>query len=327
MQSLLQTKIWADFKAAQGWKSHMIELPNQAQPLSVLERPLTFGKSLAYAPEVTLPTYEPDQLSNLAKTIQNQIPNAIFFRLELFEPLGEVVGHTTYTSHATQGSNQSIIATLKKAGYQKAFEETQPEHRQWLDIAHDEAAIMAQMKEKGRYNIRLAERKGVTTRISTDIKDVEVFYQLFKETAIRDGFQIRQESYFLSLCRTLFEHNLAHLIIAEHDGQPLSALIITYYDGLASYLYGASSNAGRHLMGPYAAHWAAIKAAKDRGCKHYDLIQIAPPDASPNHKYTNLTRFKQQFGGQRVDLVGGWDFVYQPLWYQAFTWSQKIRRR
>ncbi len=314
MQSLLQTQAWADLKAKQGWQVHQIQLPTSERIIHVLEKPLPFGQSFLYAPEASLPDESFTQLDQLTQVVKSLSETAIFFRLEVFQPLGEL------------GMNQSSVAALTQAKFEKAFEEVQPEHRQWVDISHDETTILASMKEKGRYNIRLAEKKGITTRISTDIKDVEVFYQIFQTTAVRDGFRIRNHQYFIDLCQMLFAHNYGELVIAEYQGQPLSALIITYFDGLASYLYGASSNEYRNLMAPYAAHWAAIKSAKKHNCTTYDLLQIAPPNASENHKYTNLTRFKERFGGERVELVGNWDYIFQPAWYRLFKLAETIRR-
>lgn len=312
MNSLLQTQAWADFKVSQGWKLHTIEIEGQNEPIRVLERSLGFNQSMLYAPEVTFSAGATAQLEQLAHSLQEQAPQAIFFRLELLTPFSE--------------TEDSLTAQLTNAQYRKSFEEVQPEHRQWIDISKDETTILAGMKEKGRYNVRLAERKGVTTRISTDTKDIEVFYQIFKETADRDRFSIRSEQYFRSLCAMLFKYKLGELVIAEYEGEPLAALIITYYDGMASYLYGASSNKHRNLMAPYAAHMAAIRSAKAHDCTTYDLLQIAPPNADSSHHYTSLTRFKQQLGGERVDVIGSWDYVYKPFWYQAFMIVEKMRR-
>lgn len=309
VKSLLQTKLWSQFKARHGWRYHEILLE---EPIFVLQRQLPAGKSLFYAPEVSLKSYSEKQLQHLAHQIQKIDNSVIFFRLELLEPLGDTTG--------------SLVAALKTAGYQKAFEETQPEHRQWLDISADLTTILVQMKEKGRYNIRLAERKGVTTRVSTDTSDVEVFYQIFRQTAERDGFKIRSKQYFLDLCQTLFENKAGEIVIAEHAGRPLAALIITYYDQVASYLYGASSDSDRNLMAPYAAHYAAIQSAKQHGCSIYDLLQVAPGEAAANTRYQSLTHFKERFGGRRVDLIGGWDYVYKPVWYQMFSAIERHRR-
>lgn len=307
MKSLLQTQAWVDFKAKQGWTVH--RLPT----FFVLERPLPLGKSLLYAPEVSLPEATTADLQSLIEQVGKLSDAAIFFRLEIFEELGE--------------AEHPLTVPLIQTGFTKAFEETQPEHRQWVDISHDPATILAKMKEKGRYNIRLSERKGVRTRISTDTKDVEVFYHLFKTTAAREGFAIRSQQYFVDLCQMLFDHQLGELIIAEYQGRPLAALILTYYDGLASYLYGASSNDDRNVMAPYAAHWEAIQSAQAHDCIIYDLLQIAPKEAGEGHHYSALSRFKERFGGQAVQLVGGWDYPLQPVWYQLFKWAEKIRRR
>lgn len=311
MKSLLQTKEWAEFKASQGWKAHTFQVANQ--PIFVLERELAFGKNMLYAPEATLVGVTKDQLQFLAQEAKKSSNSAIFFRLEVFEPFSESTDHP-------------LTVLLTQAGYRKAFEETQPEHRQWVDISHDETVILAGMKEKGRYNVRLAERKGVTTRISTDTKGIEVFYNLFVETAKRNRFTPRGKNYFISICEMLFANNVGEILIAEHEGEPLAVFILTYYDGLASYLYGASSSTKRNLMAPYAAHFAAMKRAKERGCTIYDLLQIAPADAPERHPYTHLTYFKEQFGGQRVDLVGGWDYIYESLLYQVFKIAEKMRR-
>jgi lipid II:glycine glycyltransferase (peptidoglycan interpeptide bridge formation enzyme) len=310
--SLLQTQAWADFKVNQGWLLHSIDLAGQDQPVRVLERDLAFGKTMLYAPEVVLSSEAAQQLDQFAQQLHEKAPQAIFFRLELLMPFGE--------------TENSLTAQLTNANYRKSFEEVQPEHRQWLDISKDETTIISSMKEKGRYNVRLSERKGVVTRVSTNTKDVEVFYDLFKYTADRDRFTIRSLSYFQSLCAMLFEQKLGELIIAEKDGEPLAAMIVTYHEGMASYLYGASGNTHRNLMAPYAAHMAAIRAAKEHDCAVYDLLQIAPLNANTDHHYANLTRFKQQFGGERVDLIGSWDFVYSSLWYQAFKLAEQARR-
>ncbi len=314
MHSLLQSKMWAEFKGRHQWHPHtiVVEIDHKKHSVYVLERELAFGKTMLYAPEVSLEKFNKTVLSQINQQVQKLSNSAIFFRLELLKELGQ--------------SGSSSVAILKNSGYRKAFEEVQPEHRQWIDIGGDELTILSSMKEKGRYNTRLATKKGVTTRISTDTSDVEVFYKIFQDTATRDGFQIRSQSYFEDLCQMLFEHKAGELVIAEYEGEPLAALIITYFDGMASYLYGASSNVQRNLMAPYAAHWTAIQSAKKHGCTIYDLLQIAPGEANENHKYSALSRFKQQFGGRSVELLGGWDLVLMPAWYQGFKIAEKLRR-
>ena len=308
MQSLLQTDIWADFKSTQGWRALRIG------ELSVLERPILWGKTFAYSPEVNIENLNKSLLLQLSKEVNISCPQAICFRLEIFQSVDD---------------HKNVINSLKEAGYQKAFEAVQPEQRQWIDIRPSEEEILQAMKEKGRYNVRLAEKKGVKVRVSTDTKDIEVFYQLFMETAKRDGFQIRSKQYFINLFEALIKNNQAELIIAEFNNEPLCALIITYFDGLASYLYGASSNRQRNLMAPYLAHLGAIRSAKEHNCHTYDLLQIGQIDSLTGEiigRYANLTRFKQQFGGRSIDLIGSYDYIYQPIAYKIFALAQRLRR-
>ncbi len=313
MKSLLQTKEWVQFKASRGWKAHEVGFGDDGQSIFVLERKLGIGKTFLYAPEVSVGEATASELTEFIEKARSLSRTTIFLRLEIFD--------------VKDKGESATVTALKKAGFRKAFEETQPEHRQQVDITQDETTILANMTEKGRYNVKLANRKGVEVRFSTDIKDVEVFYDLFRLTGGRNRFSIRSKTYFHDLCTMLFEHGLGELVIAEYEGQPLTTFIMTYYDGLANYLYGASSNEHRNVMAPYAAHFEAMRRAKERSCTVYDLLQVSPPDAKGNHPYSNLTQFKERFGGERVDLVGGWDYVYLPLWYEAFKLGQKIRRR
>lgn len=309
LQSLLQTELWADFKSRHGWRAHCVPVGFADNPILVLERELAFGQSMFYAPEATLNGATKQDLATLTNAVRSLNPRAFLFRLEGFDLV-----------------NDQLTAKLVESGFKPSFEQTQPRYRQWLDLTLDEPAILSRMKEKGRYNTRLALKRGVVTQVSTNPSDIEVFYSLFAQTAQRDGFSIRAKDYYLDLCQTLFASGQGELVIAKYADQPLAVLLITYADGLASYLYGASSSDQRQLMAPYVAHWQAIRRAKELGCHTYDLLQIAPSGAKDNHRYAKLTRFKQQFGGLAVELIGGWDFVYLPLVYTGFKWAQQLRR-
>lgn len=119
------------------------------------------------------------------------------------------------------------------------------------------------------------------------------------------------------------------MFVATYDNQPVAAAIITLYDNFASYLYGASGNVYRDKMGPYALHWAAMQWASTQPgqeAKAYDLLAIRPPGDKP-HPYDGITRFKEQFGGERVDLLGSWDLPFSTGWYTLFSAAEKMRRK
>lgn len=304
MKSLLQSKIWADFKKKYGWVVHEIE------GVKVFERKLVFDKSFFYIPEVTSSQHSLFGVRELLKKIEPlaRQRKAVFLRLE---PLEE---------------DLRLKEVMIKNGLKKAFEELQPWHRQWIDLSKSEDEILDKMKSKGRYNIRLAAKKGVKVIKSDRPKDIEIFYQLYKATALREGFPPRPKKYFVDLFHELFVKNHGLLLIAYYQGGADAALFVTFYDKIASYLYGGSSRKHKNVMSPYLLHWEAIKEAKKRGMHIYDMLAIAPHD-NPRHKHYGLRRFKQQFGGRQVNLIGGWDKVYSRFWYFLFKIVEKIRRR
>ena len=118
---------------------------------------------------------------------------------------------------------------------------------------------------------------------------------------------------------------LGEIVTVSHEGEVLAAALVTFYGNVASYLYGGSGG-DRSLMAPYLMHWAAIKRAKQEGCAVYDLLAIAPPEKE-NHVHAGLTRFKTQFGGESVRMLGSWDLVHSRFWYTMYRYAQKRRRR
>lgn len=295
----MQSKEWASLRQGFGWQAHEVE------GISILEKKLPLGKSFLYGPEIQVnSTKLQDLLENTKKIAQNS--KAIFLRLDFIDEFDE-----------------NLAQKLKDFGFIKAFEETQPQWRQIIDITPSEEDILAQMKPKGRYNIKVAQKHNIQIKKSTNIPD---FYKIFRQTAHRDGFEIRPQKYFADLLQILAPEGFVELLTAHYNEKAIAAEIVSYYDDTASYLYGASTNEYRNLMAPYLLHWQAIKNAKAKGCFYYDLLAIAP-EGIENHKYSGLTRFKEQFGGRKVHLVGGWDLVYKPFWYRMFKFFEKMRRQ
>lgn len=313
MSSLLQTKTWADFRATQGWSYENID------GIFVLRRKLFSNKTFVYAPEVNFNAITNFDifLENVAKIAKNN--QSVFFRLEILDE----------SSEDSPAGEAEIIKKLKEKNFIKAFEETQPKYRQVIDISRTEEEILSQMKEKGRYNIKIAQRKGVKVVPSVN---VDAFYRLFQETAKRNGFKIRPKSYFETLLDKLSADGYTELLEARFEGQVIAAEIMTYFDQTATYLYGASGNEFRDTMAPYLLHLEAIRRAKQKECKYYDLLAVAPEGeenpASPagRHKYAGISRFKRQFGGRTVQIVGGYDLVFKPTWYKIFKSIEKMRR-
>jgi lipid II:glycine glycyltransferase (peptidoglycan interpeptide bridge formation enzyme) len=214
---------------------------------------------------------------------------------------------------------------LVDLGLIKAFEDVQPDYRQWIFLDRTEEQLLKEMKPKGRYNIRVAEKHNLKVAWGLEPEKVEALAALYQETAKRTGFSGRGTDYFRTLCDSLGEGNLGEIVTVSKGGEVLAAALVTFYGGIASYLYGGSGG-DRSLMAPYLMHWAAIKRAKKEGCVIYDLLAIAPPDKE-KHIHAGLTRFKTQFGGESVRMLGSWDLVHTRFWYTMYRYAQKRRRR
>ena len=194
-----------------------------------------------------------------------------------------------------------------------------------VDLSADEEAILARMKPKTRYNVRLAEKK--VRVVQPDSAGLEAFYALFRETASRDGIAVYGIGYY----RALFEECAAsadaqlQLYLACHEDDPIAAIITLRCGGTATYLYGASSNRKRNLMAPALLQWRAMLDAKAAGCTSYDLFGI-PPDDNPLHPMAGLYRFKTGFGGRIVHRSGSFDYPYNAPGYALFHTAEKLRK-
>jgi lipid II:glycine glycyltransferase (peptidoglycan interpeptide bridge formation enzyme) len=211
---------------------------------------------------------------------------------------------------------------LKNMGLKKANKEMQPQHTIVVDIASSEQEILARMKQKARYNIRLAEKKGVTVK-QTDT--VDQFYSLLIQTAQRDNFHISPKSHYQNIWNQLLpEHRKIYQ--AYYQDKAIAAIMVTCYNGQAIYLHGASNHEYRNLMAPYLLQWHAMQQAKKAGAVTYDLWGVAP-QGQLNHVWSGITHFKEGFGGEYMEYAGSYDWVYSKLWYSAFNIVRLIRRR
>jgi lipid II:glycine glycyltransferase (peptidoglycan interpeptide bridge formation enzyme) len=190
------------------------------------------------------------------------------------------------------------------------------------------------MKPKTRYNIRLAEKRGVTLRVGTQ-EDFGMLYRMYAETSVRDGFVIRDEGYYQSVWKTFMENaqspdaSLQPLIanyelpfteplIAEVDHEAIAAIFVFYFAGRAYYVYGMSRDVHREMMPSYLLQWEAMKRARARGCTFYDLWG-APEVFDETDSMWGVYRFKEGLGGKVVRTLGAWDFASSPFWYKMYS--------
>ncbi|HKB49261.1 MAG TPA: peptidoglycan bridge formation glycyltransferase FemA/FemB family protein [Ktedonobacterales bacterium] len=198
--------------------------------------------------------------------------------------------------------------------------------RSWVvDISPDEEAILAGMKEKWRYNIRLAGRKGVQVRAAQGPEDVETFYALYEETAARDGFFIHPQRHYAEVLRLYGERDAAVLLLAEYEGTPIAGLIAVKCGPTATYMFGASSDRERNRMPNHLLQWSAIRWAKAHGCTLYDFRAIAEVLDPQEHLYSLYT-YKQGFGGYSTLALETHDLPFTLPIYWAYERLLRLKR-
>lgn len=243
---------------------------------------------------------------------------------------------------AIRAERQDVVERLKRIGFlpapdaQGGFGGTQPRCVMPLNIERSEAELLASFHHKWRYNIRLAERKGVTVKSDGTREDVRTFYRILQETAERDGFRVRDLSYFERMWDELAPRGLAKLFLASYQGEPIAGAFNLRLGDKCWYLYGASSNQHRNVMPNHLVQWTAIRWAKSQGCRVYDFRGVAPQrreshaadKAQPRNTHLEgLNRFKAGFGAEYVEYIGEFDLPLSRFWYWLWTVGKPLAVR
>ncbi|MFW6291977.1 MAG: lipid II:glycine glycyltransferase FemX [Spirochaetota bacterium] len=335
----LQSDFWAHHKTQFGWTA--VRLDGDGE--SCLEGVLSLSRSL---PGGVLFTYVPYAPASRTDLVAPGVPGPD--RAELPELLRAAVPAVGAAVEARIGRAPAIIrfdlpqtregereapddASLSTGGpkLMKSPVDVQPPDTVVLDLREGSEALLAGMHKKNRYNIRLAERKGVSVREAA-ADELPRWYALYEETAARDGITIHSYDYYARLFElasgadAAFDAPALHLSFAEHEGELLAGIVVAHYAGGATYLYGASSNAKRNLMPNYALQWRAIEAAARAGCSWYDMFGVPPAD-DPAHPMHGLYRFKTGFGGSIVHRLGAWDAPVRPIAARVFRLAERGR--
>ncbi len=307
---LLQTPEWGELKSSFGWYAHpVIQGESGAQ---VLFRTLPLGLKLAYIPLGPTGKWLPDLLPALDALCKSE--GAFLLKVEPDHPWED-----------------EIAEDLKNAGFQNSGQTIQPPSTILVDLQQDEDEILARMKQKTRYNIRLAGRKGVTVR---SWEDIGAYAAMTQETAERDSFGAHNQAYFQKAYDLFHPAGKCELLVAEVEGEPIAALMVFAQGSRAWYLYGASRSLHREKMPAYLLQWEAMRWAKARGCTLYDLWGV--PDAneetleaqfkSRSDGLWGVYRFKRGFGGQVTRTIGAWDRVYNSTLYRLYSLATRLRR-
>ena len=189
-----------------------------------------------------------------------------------------------------------------------------------LDITPNLDALLAGMKSKTRYNIRLADRKGVEVTVGGP-EDIGVFYALLAETAERDDFFVHGQSFYETMFRRFWETGRFCLLLARYQGEVIAGATFLRFGNTCWYVHGASGP-HRNLMAPYLLQWEGIKWAREEGCTLYDFRAV-PDVLEPDQDMYGVYRFKEGFGGYHYTTLDTYAASYRPylfgLWKLYFA--------
>jgi lipid II:glycine glycyltransferase (peptidoglycan interpeptide bridge formation enzyme) len=291
--SFLQSWQWGEFRQSLGQKIWRIEI-SRLKGL-VIKYNLPLNKSYLYCPRGPVGEILDKDFKEFSTQIRDiaKQENSIFFKIEPDKNLREL----------------PLVRSTKQI---------QPSKTIVLDITKSEEELLSQMHQKTRYNIRLAQRKGVVVQQTSNKESLGIFLGLLKETAQRDKFYLHPKNYYQKMLAILGKEGMVKLFLAQYQNRVIAANLVCFFGQRATYLHGASDYNFRQMMAPYLLQWQAILEAKKQGLKYYDFWGI------DDRKWPGVTRFKKGFGGQEIIYLGAFDLVFQKLWYGIYNLARRI---
>ncbi len=333
----LQSWGWSEFQEAAGRQTYRFRIDAPSQEGSAAEHghtlvqfllvvhELPFGARYAYIPRGPVIGGGPgadreahfEAFIGALRSTLDQL-NCVFARIEFpYLQTGDLVGS----------------ADLERYGF-RYVRSVQPADTLIVDLDRSDTELLAAMHPKTRYNIRVAEKRGVTVREAHYEnahrlrQDLDSFWKLLDETAVRDRFHTHRRDYYEKMLDVLslkkgggLRTRLSFACLGE---EPVAACVTAEYGDTVTYLHGASAASRRSVMGPQLLHWRMMNGAKERGFAKYDFWGIAPDD-SPEHPWAGITRFKKGFGGRRESYLGAWELSIDPIWYTLYRFAKRFR--
>lgn len=304
----MQNFFWSDFKQKTGWDADKIGILEDDVLVGgaiVLKLSFSKDKNFLYIPEGPVLAYQSAKAEEYFHALLGEI-----------DEIADLVGDQR-TTHIRLDPRLFEVPTffhkLEKAPYNM-----EPTNTLMLNLTLSEADLLAQMKPKARYNIKVAERHGVTVAEDSSDEGIENFLKLYNATVERNKFDSKGPKYFYTLVSHLRERKQGTLFFAYYQGMPIATALVVFYGQRATYFFGGSNRDFPQVMAPYKLHFEIMKQSKSQGHKWYDFWGVAPRQADHTHHWANISDFKRKFGGEEFTFIGSYDFIYNHKLYQEF---------
>jgi lipid II:glycine glycyltransferase (peptidoglycan interpeptide bridge formation enzyme) len=328
---ILQTSAWGELKASFDWDTVFVvkedkTFSDRSLGALILFRHLMLGLTLAYIPKGPVGIGESEESSSVWEEFWAEVDvlcrrqKAIFLKVE----------PDIWATPDSLNSSLKLERVSCLPGFRISQQDIQPVRTLLVDLNGSEKDVLARMKQKTRYNVRLALKKGVEVYSSSEL---DVFYRLMLTTGERDAFAVHSEEYYRKAYELFQPRGECVLLMAAYQREPIAAIMVFTHGSRAWYFYGASSDEHRKRMSTYLLQWEGMRWARAQGCRIYDLWGVPNADEAIlethfPHRSEGLWgvyRFKRGFGGQLRRSIGSWDRVYQPLLYTFYRWWTRNR--
>ena len=310
----LQSWEWGQFRRKLGTRVVRVGLFSvsrlkSACQLTLHRLPFT-PYQIGYLPKGPLP--DPDMLTALAQIGRKY--NCIFIQLE-----PNVIKSSQFNLSAwlrTEVQSLKLIPSSRPLLTKYTFH---------LDLTKSADELFKNLQSKTRYNVRLAQKHGVTVQEENIAAAFATYLKLSQETTERQGFYAHNLTYHRLMWETLQPANIAHLLTARYREKILVTWILFLYKDILYYPYGASTAENKEVMASNLMLWEAMLCGKTHGAKLLDLWGTPGPDPQPTDPYYGFHKFKLGYGPKLVEFVGSYDLVLKPGLYKLFTLANKLR--
>jgi len=304
----MQSFFWAEFRNLLGWETYKIgiEESNKLIGGAIVAKysHYPYGNFLSIAEGPIIPYDSP-------------LAEQIFHRfMQEVDTIANLSGDYRSSHVSVEPKLHTVPSYFSR--FVKAPTDQQPFRTLLIDLTLSEEEILAQMKPKGRYNIKVAQKHRVVVVEKSIIEGIKDFVLLYHEFVDRMKFTAKDDTYFDCLAHVLQKENNAHIYHATYQGTILSSAIVIDYGAMTTYLFGASSDAQPSVMAPYLLHWEILRAAKKRKQKIYDFYSLVPDQNDISHPWYGYSQFKLKFGGGIKQYIGAYDFIYNAELYRKY---------
>lgn len=308
----MQSFFWGAFKKRTGWDVLPLGVFDDEKLIGgaiVLRFHVSSDQHFLYIPQGPVLDYGRPDASMIFSVIIEYIRNNLASNDAAGS--GVVTSHLRIEPRITE--SPSYFSLFRRASF-----DVQPSSTILIGLKKSENDLLATMKPKGRYNIGVAQRHGVTVSFEAfDEKNLGAFYELYLETAKHHTFKPQSLEYFSSMMSPE-SSSYYTFAFARYESRIVSAALVVITGSSATYFYGASSSDVPEIMAPYLLQWETMRHAKNLGCTVYDLWGVVSATARANHPWLGFSKFKEKFGGALVRFIGAHDLILNESAYEEY---------